>query len=122
MARHVYRHNPGGWLIYVYLSLQELADAIRRLDELKAVSVSHEHRADRAVVEAQAAEERHRRSLQQLKQDHEGQMSEVVAQLQDAKQQLSQLVNVCPDLVALATSSQFVQAKAEDCMCHLWQC
>jgi peptidoglycan hydrolase CwlO-like protein len=109
-------------LIYVYLSLQELADAIQRLDELKAVSVSHEHRADRAVVEAQAAEERHHRSLEQLKRDHEGQMSEVVAQLQDAKQQLSQLVNVCPGLVALATSSQFVRAKAEDCMCQLWQC
>jgi 16S rRNA G1207 methylase RsmC len=79
------------------------------------VSVSNEQRADRAAVEAQVAEERHRRSLEQLKQDHEEQMAEVVAQLQDAKQQLqqqlSQLVNVCTGLGALAICSQFVCAK-----------
>jgi predicted phosphoadenosine phosphosulfate sulfurtransferase len=63
------------------------------------VSVSNEQRADRVAAEAQAAEARHRRTLEQLNQDHEAQMSEVVAQLQDAKQQLqqqlSQFVNVC---------------------------
>lgn len=64
------------------------------------MAVSNEQRADRAAVEAQAAEERYHRNLEQVKQDHEQQMSEVLAELQDSKQQLqhqlSQFVNVRP--------------------------
>lgn len=70
------------------------------------VSISNEQRAGRVAAEAQAAEDLHRRSLEQLKLDHKAHMSDVVAQLQDAKQQLqhqlSQFVNVRASIAAFS--------------------
>eukprot|EP00892_Ulva_mutabilis_P009621 jgi/Ulvmu1/7030/UM033_0089.1 len=67
---------------------QELADAIRRIDEAKLSMVSCENRAEQALAHKAAAEERCARKLTVAQREHDAAMSDVLSQLEASKAQL----------------------------------
>lgn len=67
---------------------QELADAIRRIDEAKLSMVSCESRAEQALAQKAAAEERCANKLAVAQREHDASMADVLAQLDASKAQL----------------------------------
>lgn len=75
------------------LRSQELADAVRRIDEAKALATSNESRAEQAVAQKAVMEERCANKLAVLQQEHEAAISDVTLQLDAAKCQMQQVIS-----------------------------
>ena len=75
------------------LRSQELADAVQRIDEAKALATSNESRAEQAVALKAVMEERCANKLAVLQQEHNAAISDVLSQLDAAKSQLQQVIS-----------------------------